>query len=399
MTTSPTAFDFDTLPDRDGTGSLKWDRYAGRDVLPMWVADMDFRSPPAVVEALRRRADHGVFGYTIPYRALEEEVTAYLKGRHGMAAEPSWLTWLPGLVPALNLACRAFAEPGEGVLTCTPVYAPFLSAPANSGRILQTARLTARADDGTWGFDWDALEDAVDATTRVFFLCNPHNPVGRVYRRDELEALGSFCERHDLVLVSDEIHSDLVLEAGLRHVPTATLGEAVSRRTVTLMSPSKTYNLPGLACAFAVISDPGLRQRFRRACRGVITEVNAFGYVGCLSAYRDGEPWRQALVSYLRGNRDLLAQAVRERLAPVTMAPIEATYLAWLDVRALGVERPMEVFLKHGVGLSNGVDFGMPGYLRINFGCPRSRLTEAIDRMAKAVRACAASVASGTSPA
>jgi cystathionine beta-lyase len=376
-------FDFDNAPDRAGTGSLKWDRYAGRDVLPLWVADMDFRSPPAVIEALRERAAHGVFGYTIPYDEVVRETLAYLKRAHGCDARPDWLVWLPGLVPALNVCCRAFGEPGGGVLTFTPVYPPFLSAPVFSDRRRITVQLVA--EDSRWVIDWEALERAVTPETKLFLLCHPHNPVGRVWRREELEQVVDFCERHDLVLCSDEIHCDLVLD-DLPHVPTLTLGERALRRTITLLSPSKTYNLPGLACAYAVIPDEGLRSAFKRAARGIITEVNAFGYAGCAAAYRHGEPWRQELLHYLRANRELLYRFAAEQLPGLRLLPMEATYLAWLDARELGRDAPAQFFEAAGVGLSNGHDFGTPGFLRLNFGCPRARLQEGLERMARALR-------------
>ena len=375
-------FNFDHARDRTGTGSLKWDRYAGRDVVPLWVADMDFDSPPAVIEALRVRADHAVFGYTVPNESVVSEVLAYLQRRHGLAALPSWLVWMPGLVPALNLICRAFGTPGDAVMTCTPVYPPFLSAPIFQERKRIAAPL--RLDGDRWNFDWDAMERTVTPETRVFILCQPHNPVGRVWRRAELEKLIDFCERHNLVLVSDEIHCDLILD-DVPWTPALALGERAATRTITLHAPSKTYNLPGLACAYAVIPDDGLRATFQRACRGIITEINAFGYAGCAAAYRHGEPWRQALLAYLRGNRDLVYSFLAERAPQIRLAPMEATYLAWLDVRALGLEHPHRHFEEAGVGLSNGVDFGAPGFLRLNFGCSRSLLLSGLERIASAV--------------
>lgn len=374
------SFDFDTPPDRTGTGSLKWDKYGGRDVIPLWVADMDFRSPPAVLDALRERVEHGVFGYTVPHDDVVHSVLDYLRQRHGFEAHREWLVWLPGLVPALNVACRAFGKHGDEVLTCTPVYPPFLSAPGFSDRKRVTVPLAAEGE--RWVLDWDALERAVTPATRLFILCHPHNPVGRVWMRDELERLVEFCDRHELVLCSDEIHCDLILDDA-PHVPTLTLGEAACRRTITMLSPSKTYNLPGLACAYAVIPDDGLRLAFKRAARGIITEVNAFGYAGCAAAYRRGEPWRQELLAYLRGNRDLAYAFVKEHLPGITMRPMQATYLAWLDVRGLGLEDPVSAFEEVGVGLSNGVDFGAPGFLRLNFGCPRDRLLEGLRRMTR----------------
>ena len=377
------SFDFDTVPDRVGTGSLKWDKYAGRDVIPLWVADMDFRSPPAVVDALRARAEHGVFGYTVPYTEVVQETLAYLQRAHGLEASPDWLVWLPGLVPALNVACRAFGEPGDEVLTCTPVYPPFLSAPGFSDRKRVTVPLLSNGSG--WDVDWEGLERAVTPHTRLFILCQPHNPVGRVWREEELARLVDFCEEHELILCSDEIHCDLILD-DVPHVPTLSLGLSAHQRTITMLSPSKTYNLPGLACAYAVIPDDGVRAAFKRAARGIITEVNAFGYTGCAAAYQHGEPWRQELLNYLRGNRDLVYRFAAERLPGVKLQPMEATYLAWLDVRGLELDNPVKFFEDAGVGLSNGNDFGAPGFVRLNFGCPRARLLEGLERMARALR-------------
>lgn len=376
-------FEFDTAPDRQNTGSLKWGKYAGRDVVPLWVADMDFLSPPAVIEALRQRVDHGVFGYTVPYDEVVRAVLAYLSRRHGLEVRPEWLVWLPGLVPALNVACRAFGEPGHEVLTCTPVYPPFLSAPGFSDRKRVTVPLAV--EGSRWVIDWEGLERAVTPETRLFILCHPHNPVGRVWTQEELERLVDFCDEHELVLCSDEIHCDLILD-DVPHVPTLSLGEAAQRRTITLLSPSKTYNLPGLACAYAVIPDDGLRNAFKRAARGIITEVNAFGYAGCAAAYQHGEPWRQELLNYLRGNRDLVYRFAAEHLPGVKLLPMQATYLAWLDVRELDLDQPVKFFEDAGVGLSNGHDFGAPGFVRLNFGCPRARLQEGLERMARALR-------------
>ena len=375
-------FDFDSVPDRTGTGSIKWDKYAGRDIVPLWVADMDFRSPPAVIEALRARVEHGLYGYTVPYDEVVQETLAYLLRVHGLEVRPEWLVWLPGLVPALNVACRAFGEPGNEVLTCTPVYPPFLSAPGFSDRRRVTVPLAVEGE--RWVIDWEGLERAVTPETRLFILCHPHNPVGRVWTRDELERLVDFCDEHELVLCSDEIHCDLILDDG-PHIPTLSLGEAAQRRTITMLSPSKTYNLPGLACAYALIPDEGLRSAFKRAARGIITEVNVFGYAGCAAAYREGEPWRQELLTYLRGNRELVYSFIGERMPKIRMLPMQATYLAWLDVRGLDLDNPVKFFEDAGVGLSNGLDFGAPGFLRLNFGCPRTRLQEGLERIARAL--------------
>jgi len=387
-------FDFETPPDRRGTDSQKWQKYAGRDVLPMWVADMDFRSPPALIEALHQRVDHGIFGYARPVKSTVDAVVDALGQRYGWRVDPEWIVWLPGLVVGLNVTSQAFAAPGDEVLTLTPIYPPFMSAPKNSGRVSVQVPLVLRpgADPGSgrWEIDWDALERAVTPRTKLFFLCNPHNPVARVWRRDELERLAGFCLRHSLILCSDEIHCDLILDPALPHVATSTLSPEIAARTVTLMAPSKTYNVPGMGTSFAIIPDKMRRTQFVRATAGIVAEVTALGFTACEAAYRDCEPWRQALLATLRGNRDLLVDFVARELPGVTIdAPIEATYLAWLNVSALKMRDPVAHFEKHGVGLSDGAFFGVPKgqNVRINFGCTRATLVEALARMKTAVAA------------
>lgn len=382
-------FDFDTVIERRGTDSQKWQKYAGRDILPLWVADMDFRASPAIVAALQERVATGLFGYARPVKSSVDAFVNALEQRYGWKIDPTWLVWLPGLVVGLNLTAQAFAQPGEEVLTLTPVYPPFMSAPKNSGRVSVQVPFRLDSANRRWEIDWDALERAVTPKTKLFFLCNPHNPVARVWRRDELVKLGEFCVRHDLVLCSDEIHCDLILDQ-LPHVPTALLGPEVAKRTVTLMAPSKTYNVPGMGTSIAIIPDPQLRARFVRAAAGVMAEVTGLGYIACEAAYRDCEPWRQQLLAYLRGNRDFIVDFVARELPGVTIeAPIEATYLAWLNVSALKLADPIAHFEAHGVGLSDGAFFGEPRgqHVRLNFGCPRATLQEALARMKRALPA------------
>jgi cystathionine beta-lyase len=380
-------FDFDTVPQRLGTDSQKWQKYEGRDILPMWVADMDFKSSPAIIEALHRRVDHGIFGYARPTKSEVEAVVEGLLTRYGWAVDPSWLVWLPGLVCGLNVTAQAFAQPGESVLCCTPVYPPFMTAPKNSGRESLPVPMVLRSSDRRWEIDFDALEKTVTSKTKLFFLCNPHNPLARVFHRDELQRLAEFCLKHKLILCSDEIHCDLILDT-LPHIPTGTLGAEIAAQTVTLMAPSKTYNVPGLGTSFAVISDPKLRATFVRASAGIVAEVTTLGFAACEAAYRDSEPWRQSLLTYLRGNRDYLVDFVKKELPGVSIeAPIEATYLAWLNVQPLGLADPVAHFEKHGVGLSDGGFFGEKRglHVRINFGCPRATLVEGLRRMKVAV--------------
>jgi len=385
-------FDFDHPPDRRGTDSQKWQKFGARDVIPLWVADMDFRSPPAVIEALHRRVEHGIFGYARPVPSTVESYVAACSKRYGWEVDPSWIVWLPGLVVGLNVTAQAFAQPGEEILTFTPIYPPFMSAPGNSGRVAVKVPLLltgAGGNPGTarWEIDWDALERAVTPKTRVFFLCNPHNPVSRAFRKDEIARLAEFCLRHNLVLCSDEIHCDLILDPAIPHCVTASLSPEIAARTVTLMAPSKTYNVPGLGTSIAVIPDPDLRARFNRAAAGIVAEVTTLGFAACEAAYRDCEPWRQALLAYLRGNRDFLVETLARDLPKVRIdAPIEATYLAWLDISALSLKRPAAHFERHGTGPMDGHLFGAEKgrYIRVNFGCTRSTLAEALARMARA---------------
>ncbi len=386
------SFDFDTVPQRLGTDSQKWQKYAGRDILPLWVADMDFKSPPAVMAALHARVDAGIFGYARPVKSTVDAIVEAMARRYGWEIDPAWIVWLPGLVVGLNVTAQAFAEPGDEVLTLSPVYPPFMSAPKNSARasvsvpfVLQPG--TGRAD-GTWTIDWEALEKAVTPRTKLFYLCNPHNPLARVWRRDELVRLAAFCERHDLVLCSDEIHCDLILDPALPHLPTAKVAPEIAARTVTLMAPSKTYNVPGLGTSFAIIPDAGRRTRFLRATSGIVAEVTSLGFTACEAAYRDGEAWRQGLLAYLRGNRDYLLETIARELPGVHVeAPVEATYLLWLNVAALRWENPIAHLEKHGLGLSDGAAFGAARgtHVRLNFGCPRATLVEAMRRFRAAL--------------
>jgi cystathionine beta-lyase len=376
-------YDFNTCPDRASTGSLKWERYPERDVVPMWVADMDFVSAPEIIAALQLRATHGVFGYTIPPKSTVDAALEYLHTHHAYTAAPEHIVWFPGLVPGLNIACRAFVQPGEDVLTCTPVYPPFLSAPEFAGVGLRTVDLAEK--DGVWDIDFAALEAAVTAKTKLFILCNPHNPVGRVFPEATIARLAEFCRRHQLILISDEIHCDLVLD-DLPHTSGLKFAGSDGPPVVAMFAPSKTFNLAGLACAFLVIPDATTRRIFQRAARGLITEINAFGYTGCEAALRHGWPWRDQLLDVLRSNRDHLKKFVASSLSGIRTWHVEATYLAWLDARELGLPNAAKFFEDHGVGLSDGVPFGAAsGFLRLNFGCPGAQLDEALSRMVRAL--------------
>lgn len=379
---STLSVDFDAVIDRRGTSSEKWDKYQGCDILPLWVADMDFRSPEAVITALQKRVAHGIFGYTDPPAELVEVVCSMLKDLYDWAVEPDWLVWLPGLVSGLNVACRAAGQEGDEIMTAIPVYLPFLTAPGHAKRQLKTVPMF---DNGQrWAFDFDRLRDSLTPRTSLFLLCNPHNPVGRAFDRDELSTLAALLEGENRIICSDEIHCGLILDSEKRHIPLATLSPEIAERTITLMAPSKTFNIPGLGCSFAVISNRLLRKQFARAMAGIVPPVNALGFTAALAAYRDGQPWQTALLAYLRENSLLVEEAVA-RLPGLSMHSVEATYLAWIDTRPLGLEDPEGFFEKGGVGLSDGRYFGEPGFVRLNFGCPRVTLKEALERISRAV--------------
>ncbi len=377
-----TDFDFDTVHDRRGTDSLKWGRYKDRDVIPMWVADMDFRSPEPVLEALHRRVEHGIFGYASAPAELVQVVVERMRRMYAWKIEPAWIVWLPGVVPALNIVCQAYGDQGDEVATFTPVYPPFLSAPTRHGKTLRTVPL--RREEGRYTFDAERFEREVSTRTKVLLLCSPHNPVGRRYERHEIERIARVCVAHDILICSDEVHCDLILDGG-PHVPTATLGPEVSARTITLMAPSKTFNIPGLNCAFAIIANPELRTRFKRAREGIVPGTNVLGFTACLAAYRDSEPWRLALLDYLRDNKEIVRRFVNEEVEGLSMDDVQATYLAWIDTRALGLPKPARFFEEFGIALYDGKEFQGEGFVRLNFACPRSILAEALDRLRRAV--------------
>ena len=373
-------FNFDQVIELRKTASAKWEKYKGRDIIPLWLADMDFRSPPAVIEALRNRVEHGVFGYPSVPQDLINVILSMLLSAYDWKVKPEWLVWLPGLVTGLNVVCRAVVASGEEVITAVPAYPPFLSAPKLSRRLLTTVPLSLGA--GRWTFDFDRIESLITPRTRLFLLCNPHNPVGRVFNKEELTQLAMICDKHDLTICSDEIHCGLVLDPDKAHVPIATLAHVIAQRTITFMSPSKTYNLPGLGCAFAIIPHRGLRQKFKQSMAGIVPGVNLLGYVAALAAYRDSSDWLAALLSYLRWNRDLVKNTI-DGIQGLSMHHVEATYLAWLDTRGAGIEEPMKFFERAGVGLADGSDFGGPGFVRLSFACPQSTLVEALTRMSR----------------
>jgi cystathionine beta-lyase len=364
-------FDFDAPVSRSGTWSMRWDRYAGRDVIPLWVADSDFRSPPGVRAALKARAEHGVFGYTTPPEALREAIVERLQQRYAWRVEPSWIVFLPGVVPGLHLAARKLVPDDGHILVPTPVYQHLTRAAELAPRAHTDVPLVLQK--GRWVLDPDAVKGNLRNESRLLFLCNPQNPGGTVFRRDELMQLAA--ATRDLVIVSDEIHCDLVLEPGLKHVPIASLSPEISRRTVTLMSANKTFNIPAAGCGWAIIEDPGLRNRFSSEVSAhVVGSPSVYGLAATLAALEHGDAWLAAQLDYLRGNRDLVEQQIG-----LPMAHVEATYLAWIDCSSL--EDAAGQFLKNGVSVYGGAQFGDARFIRLNFGTQRKVLEEALRRI------------------
>lgn len=389
VSTSP----FDTLIDRAHSDSGKWSTY-GSDVLPLWVADMDFASPQPIVDALHARVDHQVFGYPTDPVELREAAVARLAQRYGWKITPEMIVFLPGLVSGLNVVARATGTPGSGVLVSTPVYPPFMSAPANQDRESQNAPLakhTRRDHQGRaylhYEMDFDAMARRVEPSTKLLMLCNPHNPVGRAYTQAELEQLAGFALSHDLTICSDEIHAELLL-GQTRHIPVASLDDEIAARSITLLAPSKTFNIPGLGCSLAVIPNPDLRAQINRTSAGIVPHVNLMGYTAALAAYTRCDDWLHELLAYLTANRDFVVEFVRAEMPKVELTIPEATYLLWLDFSPYGLDNPHKFFLDHAkVALNSGAIFGEGGesFARLNFGCPRAILAEALTRMADAL--------------
>jgi cysteine-S-conjugate beta-lyase len=389
------SYDFDQITNRRGTHCVKHDLF-DEDVLSMWVADMDFPSPQPVVEALQARAAHGVFGYTRENPELRELLCQRMAERFDWQITPGQIVILPGVISAFNVAIRAFGEPGGNVLMQPPVYPPFLTAPGNHGQTVREAELI-RIEDGSrlhYEIDFDAFEAAIDAGTKVFLLCSPHNPVGRVWSRDELARMAEICLKRDVIICSDEIHCDLLFD-GIRHSPIAALAPEIAARTVTLMAPSKTFNLPALGFAFAIIQNEDLKQRFEGAAAGIVPHVSVMGFTAALAAYRDGGSWLEQVLDYMQANRDFTTGYLADHLPGMRVTHPQGTYLSWLDCRRYQSEQNSKegsifggwidpFFLKKArVALNSGALFGKggEGFARLNFACPRPVLVEALERM------------------
>lgn len=384
-------YDFDTPINRAASDSVKWARgvlrYAKDDVIPMWVADMDFPAPQPVADTLKARAAHPVYGYSYVSMSLCKAITERLEHKYGWKVCPEWLSFTPGVVPALKAIVRTFTGPGDAVVVQPPVYPPFMSSVAGNGCRLAYNPLAYA--HGTYTMDFDDLERKLsDQRTRMMILCSPHNPVGRVWTPEELSRVGEMAQKHGVIVLSDEIHSELVLW-GRRHTPFASLSPEFERSSITCISPSKTFNLAGLSAAVVIIPDQGLREKFFEATDGTMGDINVFGLKAMEAAYRDGDEWLEQVLDYIAGNVRYLAQFFEEKTPKIRVVVPEGTYLVWLDCRGLELDSSNldRLFQEGGVGMMSGEDFGPggDGFMRINVACPRSLLVEALQRVEQVV--------------
>jgi cystathionine beta-lyase len=377
--------DLNSVYQRLHTGSKKWSQYP-EDVLPMWVADMDFPVAEPIVQALTARLQHPLLGYSVAQDTLRQTLVAHLASHYDWQVKPEDLVFLPGVEPGVNMALNALVPEGSGVLVQTPNYAPLLDAPGHWD--LPRIDLPFHADaNGEYPTDIAALQHVLPQV-RALLLSNPHNPLGKVFDAHELRAIGEACVQNDVLIVSDEIHADILFD-GRRHTPIASLSPAIADRTVTLMSASKAWNIAGMKTAFAVVQNADLRLRFNAGRLGLVDSVNALGLDATQAAYSRGAPWLARVIAYLQDNRDYLANAIRTRFPGISMNLPQSTYLAWLDCAGLDIENPQQFFLKEAkVALSAGHEFGddCGQFVRLNFGCPRSMLEEALARMERSLR-------------
>ena len=385
-------YDFDSVIDRRNTNSVKWDladeRFNVENILPMWVADMDFRVPQPVIDALKRVAEYGVFGYSTVPQSYYDAVIDWIRKRHNWEVEEEWLVFTPGVIAAINILVRTFTSPGDQVIVQTPGYYPFFNAITNNDREIFDNPMNLEND--LYVMDFDDLQDKINTRTKMIILCSPHNPVGRVWKEQELTRLGQLCLENDILVVSDDIHCDLVYD-GFEHVPFASISKEFADRSVTCTSASKTFNLPGLKTSNIIIPNPGLREAFSSMLRSCgISSPNIFGIAATEAAYRYGEAWLEQLLVYLQGNMAFLEQYASTRIPGLRIIPLQGTYLAWLDFRGCGINREkLGNFVREDarVALQPGTIFGCreEGFERMNIACPRSTLEEGLRRIEAAV--------------
>ena len=380
-------YNFDKQISRRGTDSYKWDSAESENVLPMWVADMDFRTAPAIVDALRRRVEHGIFGYTRVPDSYYEAVTGWFARRHGWTIDREWIIYTSGVVPAISAVIKALTVPGDKVLVQTPVYNCFFSSIRNNGCEMVSSPLVFASN--TFTIDYEDLErKTADPKVKVMLLCNPHNPVGRVWTPEELQHIGDICLRNEVFVVADEIHCELTYE-GYDYTPFASLSERFLQNSVTCVSPSKAFNLAGLQIANIIAADEEVRRRIDRAINiNEVCDVNPFGVIATMAAYNEGGEWLDALRKYLRGNYEYLRCFFGERLPQYPVLPLEGTYLVWIDCRASGISSDavaLRLQEQQHLMVNSGTMYGPggEGFIRLNIACPRALLADGLERMAR----------------
>ena len=373
-------FNFDEIVDRTKTPCEKWDKYQGEDIIPAWVADMDFKSPPCVIDALQKRVNEGVFGYTAIDDETYDVILSFIQRHYGWSIHKEWLVFTHGVVSSMNIACQSVDT--QAVMTTTPIYPHFIKAPKHAQKEILAIHM--KEENNRWVLDFEAMGKAITPACKLFMLCNPYNPAGTVFTKEELEKLGAFCLKHDLIICSDEIHADLILNPSAKHIPLASLSEALAQSSITLMAPSKTFNIAGLQASFAIIPNEKLRHNFKATMGSMVGGVNLLGITAMKAAYQEGDAWLEGLRAYLATNLRMV-QAFVAKNPKLKLLSQDATFLAWIDASKLGVQSPYEFFLSFGVGLSDGQPFGNKNFVRLNFGTQRSTLEEILKRMQKAM--------------
>ena len=381
MTTDPSSYEFAACPDRQGTGSEKWDRWPEQDVLPMWVADMDFCTPPEVLDAIHQRTQHGVFGYTHEPPGFADALANHLQHHHAWNIDPSSVIATPGVVTGLAITARLLSQPDDEILTFTPVYPPFLSLPGMANR--RCVQIPFIQKETTWDIDWETFKAAITPRAKILWLCHPHNPTGSVFTKENLLQIADICEEHRITVVSDEIWSDLIVDPQCTHIPFASLCHAAAKNAITLVAPSKTWNLAGLGCAAAILPSHTSRKQWITSGGGLVPMINPLGYAAAEAAWNYGHAWRQRLLTVLRMHHMMIQSAVHD-ISGLSCIPAQATYLSWIDCRATHVQNPMHACIQAGLGPSDGREFGAPGFIRLNIACPTARLEDALDRLKQA---------------
>jgi cystathionine beta-lyase len=378
-------FNFDDTPSRKETFSFKWQKYNGKDIIPAWVADTEFRCAEPILNAISRHVEHGNLGYILPAQQTDavNAVVRWLADKHDWQIKPEWLVWTPGVVPAFNVACKAYCEPGDKVLIQTPNYPPLLAAPKINDleRVdIGTVIDNSDSENPRYTIDFEALEShAADPKCKLFIVCNPMNPVGSVLTQDEIDRIATICNQHNVRLCSDEIHCDLILEPGKTHIPAGRVSE-LENNSVTLMAASKTFNVAGLGTSFAVIPDAGLRRQFTQAAAGIMPWVTVLGLAATQAAFTECDDWHQAQLAYLKENRDRVFEAVNS-IEGLSMIKPDATFLAWVDASGLKVDNVLTWAEQKGVGPSPGADFHQADHFRINYGCSKQMLEDILVRL------------------